>query len=158
MWFAGLVILLVAELWVFVKVAEAIGFWWALFAAIGISVLGLWLVKWQGLGVFRRLRLQVEQGNRPTKELADGAMILVAGLLLLFPGFITGVMGLLLLLPPVRAVMRPGLVRRFSGRGRVITATYVTMPPDAGGPARGRGPIDATASDEPEPPAGELGP
>jgi UPF0716 protein FxsA len=138
----------ILELWVFVQVANAIGFWWALLALATLSIGGAWLTKLAGVGVLGRLRQRVAAGESPDRELADGVLLLVAGLLLLVPGFVTGVIGLLLLLPPVRALVRP-LVgrRRGSTRVRVITATYRT----------GDGPIDVQSTEQ-TPPRGELGP
>jgi UPF0716 protein FxsA len=124
------------ELWVFVQAADAWGFWWALFAVVAISVGGLWLVKVAGLSAMRRGAEAVDQGRPPTRALLDGGLLLVAGTLLLFPGFVTGCLGLLLLLPPVRALVRPALVAwwargRRSGRIQVIDATYTGPSPDA---------------------------
>lgn len=141
LWLVVLVGVPVLELWVFVQVANAIGFGWALLAAVGVSVGGAWLVKHQGLAVGRRLQDRLARGEAPDKEVADGAILLVAGLLLLFPGFVTGAAGLLLLLPPVRALLRP----RLRARRRVIVATY----------GAGRV-VDTTATDAAAPPRAEL--
>lgn len=143
--FVAVIALLVAELFVFVQAADALGFLPALALAVAVSLGGLWVVKRQGLGVVRRMA--ADSGERPASaEVADGAMILTAGLLLLFPGFITGACGLALLLPPVRALLRPVLTRRWKGSVRVVHATY-------------RGPIvDATATDAADPDRKELGP
>lgn len=110
--------MLVVELYVFVQVSVAVGFLPALALAVVVSLLGLWLVKVQGLGVLRRL--SAERDTPPTRELADGAMVLGAAFLLLFPGFVTGFAGLLLLLPPVRALLRPLVVRRWNGAVQVV--------------------------------------
>jgi UPF0716 protein FxsA len=128
----------VLELWVFVQVADAIGFWWALLALIALSVIGAWVVKIQGLHTLRRIRQRTESGQAPTREVADAAMLVVAGLLLLFPGFVTGALGVLLLLPPVRAMLRPFLVGR--SQVQVITATTT-------GPLRDDGVVDTTATE-----------
>jgi UPF0716 protein FxsA len=141
----GLILLIaipVVELWVFVQAADAWGFWWALFAVIAISVVGLWLVKVAGFSAMRRGTEAVQAGRPPTKELLDGAILLLAGTLLLFPGFVTGILGLLLLLPPVRALVRPLLLGwwargRRAGRVQVINATYRGPEPDPAAPAQG---------------------
>jgi UPF0716 protein FxsA len=153
-WFLAFVALCVAELFVFVQVANWIGFGWALLAAVGISFLGLVVVKRQGLGVFRRLTDASRDGAAVGDALADAGMLLTAGLLLLFPGFITGVLGLVLLVPPVRSLLRPVLVRGAKKRGRVITATYVG-PIDGAAPG-GSPVIDTTATERPTRPTGEL--
>ncbi|HEY1116301.1 MAG TPA: FxsA family protein, partial [Acidimicrobiales bacterium] len=94
----------IVELYVFVQVAGAIGFGSALLTAVGATVVGVWLVKQQGLGVLRRANDKVTRGEAPTDEVVNGTLLLLAGLLLLVPGFITGAVGLALLLPPVRAL------------------------------------------------------
>jgi UPF0716 protein FxsA len=86
-----------------------------------LSVAGAWLVKREGLGVWTRFRSQVERGALPTNELLDGILILLAGALMLTPGFVTDVVGILLLIPPARAVVRALLARRF--RTRLEAAT-----------------------------------
>jgi UPF0716 protein FxsA len=125
---ALLVALLIAvpiiELYVFVQVAGWIGFWSALGLLILVSLGGLWLVKLAGLSALRRAQVQVANRQVPAASVADGLALLLAGLLLLFPGFVTAVAGLLLLLPPVRAGVRSLLTRRWSGRVRVLSATH----------------------------------
>ena len=132
----------IVELWVFVQAADAWGFWWALFAVVAISVVGLWLVKRAGFSAMRRGLDAVQEGRPPTKELLDGALLLFAGTLLLLPGFVTGVLGLLLLLPPARAAVRPLMLHwwtrgRRTGRIQVINASYRGPEPDPDAPPRG---------------------
>jgi UPF0716 family protein affecting phage T7 exclusion len=92
---------------------------------LGISIAGAWLAKREGLAAWRRFQLAVAESRVPTVEVADGAMVLLAGALLLTPGFLTDVVGLLLLLPPTRAALRR-LVPRLAARrlrrrgGRVV--------------------------------------
>src|SRR5207237_3369238 len=85
-----------------------------------ISMAGAWLVKREGIGVLRRIREQSRAGVVPGKELVDGGLILLAGALMLTPGFITDAVGLLLLLPPVRAGLR-AVVRRRMARASTVT-------------------------------------
>jgi UPF0716 protein FxsA len=103
----------VAELYVIVQVAGGIGVLPTLALLVGISVAGAWLVKWQGLVTLARFQRRVAAGQLPTAELVDGILVILAGALMLTPGFLTDVTGLLLLLPPVRALVRAGLLRRF---------------------------------------------
>lgn len=126
----------VLELWVFVQVAGAVGFWWALLLALTIFLGGVWMVKRQGIATGRHLRARLARGEQPGKELADSGLLLVAGLLLLFPGFVTGVLGLLLLLPPVRALLRPLM-------GRHATVVTVTCGPGSSAPSV----VEATATE-----------
>ena len=122
----------IAELFVFVQVSNAVGFWNSLGLTIVIAMLGAWLVKREGLKVWRRFAEQIQQGQVPSREIADGVCLLVAGALMLTPGFLTDAVGLLLLAPPTRAIARRWLMKRQGlggvGRSRVITATYGTRP------------------------------
>jgi UPF0716 protein FxsA len=111
-------VLPIAELAVILQVGQLIGPWYTILLLLVISGAGAWLVKREGLGVIRRFRRQLEAGAIPGKELADGVLILFAGALLLTPGFLTDCVGLLLLLPPVRAVIRASVLRRFAIRAR----------------------------------------
>jgi UPF0716 protein FxsA len=108
----------IAELAVILQVGQLIGPWYTILLLLAVSAAGAWLVKREGLGVVRRFRRQLDAGALPGKELADGVLILFAGALLLTPGFLTDCVGLLLLLPPVRAVIRASVLRRFAGRVR----------------------------------------
>ena len=104
------------------ELASGIGTLETIGLLILVSVLGAWLVRAQGLGVLRRVQSQLAQGRTPGKELVDGLLILVAGALLLTPGFMTDALGLVLLLPPTRAIVRTVLVQRF--RNRVVVAGH----------------------------------
>jgi UPF0716 protein FxsA len=142
----------VAEIYVIVQASHWIGVGWALVALVGISIVGASVVKRQGLRVWRRFTEQVSSGVMPTKEMADGVVLLVAGALLMTPGFITDAVGALLLLPPVRFGLRALLFRRFRRRGSTVTfagtATYSGPLHDPG--RRGAGPtgiIDVPSSE-----------
>lgn len=153
-----LLLLPILELFVFVQVAGSFGFLNALFGAIAATVVGIWLVKQQGLGVLRRANEKVARGDAPTDELVNGTLLLVAGILLLAPGFVTGAVGLLLLLPPVRALLRGSLRRRFASGPIVIshaTRFSGSFGPGAGFPGGGFPPsrrgdvLDADPWEEP---------
>jgi UPF0716 protein FxsA len=100
-----------AELYVILQVGHAIGIGPTIVLLIGMSILGAALVKREGLGVMRRAQARIEQGAAPGRELVDGVIILFAGALLLTPGFLSDVVGVLLLLPPVRAGLRASVIR-----------------------------------------------
>lgn len=124
-----LVLLIVAplvELYVIIQVAQVIGGWETLALLIVVSAVGAWLLKQQGLSVIRRVAAAVDEGRVPDKELVDGLLILVAGALMLAPGFVGDVIAYLLLLPPTRALFRAPLVKRFArgggGVGRFASA------------------------------------
>ena len=106
----------IAELYVIIQLGHAIGVLNTLGLLVLISFAGAWLMKREGLSTLRRAQRQVDAGVVPGRELVDGALILLAGALLLAPGFITDAVGLLLLLPPVRAVVRAGVRRRLERR------------------------------------------
>jgi UPF0716 protein FxsA len=114
----------IAELAVIVRVAGAVGVAPTLLVLIAVSVLGAWLVKREGIGIWRRIQRQIGAGQVPGKELVDAFLVLFAGVLLLTPGFLTDALGILLLLPPVRAVVRVTLLRRFTRRAVVRVESY----------------------------------
>jgi UPF0716 protein FxsA len=102
----------VVEISVIIQVGQWIGFLNTVGLLLLVSLVGAWLVKRQGLGVMARIREQRSAGRIPAVEAFDGALILVAGVLLVIPGFVTDALGLLLLIPPVRAVARRFVSRR----------------------------------------------
>ena len=147
----GLVVLLliigvpIAELYVFVQMSHAVGFFASLAVLAAVSVVGGWIVRRQGLRVWRRSNEQVRQGSVPSNEIVDGALLLLAGALLLTPGFITDALGILLLLPPVRLAVR-AFVNRRARRRRIATATY-SGPLPRSGPFSPHGVIDVGSDD-----------
>src|ERR687886_894957 len=117
----------IAELYVIIQVGEAIGVWWTIALLLADSVLGSMLMRSQGRAAWRRFQAALAAGRPPAREVLDGALVIFGGAFLITPGFLTDVIGLLLLLPPTRAALRGLLVRRF--RSRLV----VSM---AGAPAR----------------------
>jgi UPF0716 protein FxsA len=104
------------ELAVFVQVAQWFGLLETLLLMILISVLGVLVVRHQGLGAYRRVRDQVRAGNLPAAELVNGLLIVIAGVLLILPGFISDIVAILLLLPPTRAFVRYLLQKHYAVR------------------------------------------
>ena len=104
------------ELFVIIEVAGGVGTGQTILLLIGVSVVGAWMVRRSGLGVLNQIRTRLSRGELPAAELVDGLLILVAGALMLTPGFITDAVGLLLLFPPTRVLVRLLLMRRFSRR------------------------------------------
>lgn len=128
---AGVLLLLflvvpIVELYVIIQVGSTLGAGPTIALLILVSVLGAWLVKREGLGVWTRFRTRVERGALPTDELLDGLLILFAGALMLTPGFLTDLLGVLLLVPVSRAVARGVLARRF--RSRIERAAAFSTP------------------------------
>jgi len=145
----------IAELYVIIKVGEAIGVLPTLALLFADAILGSLLLRHQGRGAWRRFNEALAQRRFPGREVADGLLIVIGGTLLLAPGFITDVVGLLLLIPPSRAVAR-ALLRRFT----LARFTVVGMPGSGpfggpGGPQPGRREYDYDASAEEVPPEGE---
>jgi UPF0716 protein FxsA len=112
--FIALLAIPLAELYVIVQVSVEIGILNTIALLILVSVLGAWLLKREGLATWRRLNEQLQTGKIPTKEVTDGAMIMFGGALLLTPGFLTDIVGLLFLLPPTRAALK-GVFRKMAG-------------------------------------------
>lgn len=109
-----------AELYVIIQVGHVLGALNTIALLLLVSMAGAWLVKREGIGVWRRFQRQVETGHVPGREIADGVMILAAGALLLTPGFLTDLAGVALLLPPVRAAVRTLVMRRAARRAGVL--------------------------------------
>jgi UPF0716 protein FxsA len=105
------IIVPIAELYVIFKVGELIGILPTIAILIADALLGSMLLRRQGRAAWRRFNAAINEGRFPGREAADGVMIAVGGTLLLTPGFITDVFGLLFLIPPTRALIRRGLFR-----------------------------------------------
>ncbi|HEV3004280.1 MAG TPA: FxsA family protein [Pirellulales bacterium] len=86
---------------------------------VGTGVIGAGLVRWQGWRTWRRIQDDLAHGNLPADALQDGLLILVAGVLLITPGVLTDAVGVLLLLPPVRRLVKSRLRRWFKARFEV---------------------------------------
>jgi UPF0716 protein FxsA len=106
----------IAELYVIIQVGQLIGIWPTLALLLADALLGSMLLKHQGRGAWRRFNEALAQRRFPGKEVADGVLIVIGGTLLLTPGFLTDIFGLLLLIPPTRAVARRVLRRLTIGR------------------------------------------
>lgn len=106
----------VVELVVIIQVGAAIGVLNTFGLLLLSGVLGGWLMKREGLGVVRRIQVATSAGRVPGAELVDALLILLGGALMLTPGFVSDIAGMALLLPPVRAVVRGVLRRRFTAR------------------------------------------
>jgi len=117
------------EIALFIKVGELIGLWPTLELTLVASLAGVLLMRWQGLATLQRAREAALANRPPLDELLDGLAILLAGALLIVPGFLTDALGLLLFLPPVRHLLRRRIWRAFERRERrshavVIDADY----------------------------------
>src|SRR5688572_18097222 len=102
----------IAELAILIQVGQAIGVWWTVALLIADSVLGSMLMRSQGRAAWRRFNGALSGGRAPAREVADGVLIILGGALLLTPGFISDIFGVLFLLPPTRAVIRRVFLRQ----------------------------------------------
>lgn len=132
----GLLVLLflvvpIAELYVIVQVSHGIGVPETILLLIAISVVGAWLTKAAGISVLNRLQRTVRAGKVPSAELLDGALVLLAGALLITPGFLSDVLAVVLLLPPSRAIPRSILLRKIRAGGGLVNVVMGGQP--AGG-------------------------
>lgn len=152
----------ICEVALVVRIGGAIGGWQTLGLLIVWSVLGAWLVCREWAGAWRGLREVMRTGVMPADELADAALVLIGGLLILLPGFITDVVGLVLILPLTRPIGRRLLqvlvARRLLSaaggatviRGERVPPTYTAHPYDAAqGTSPGNGPDMPMAPGEP---------
>lgn len=115
----------VIEIGVFIQVGGLIGLWPTLAIVILTAVAGTALLRQQGLSVMGRAQESLNRGEMPLREVFDGACLLLAGALLLTPGFVTDATGLMLFLPPVRDALRRTIVPALVKRGTIqYSATY----------------------------------
>jgi UPF0716 protein FxsA len=123
--FVMFILVPLAELIIIFKTAGVFGWLDTIAVLVLISVAGAWLVRRAGLKALIRTQRELAQGKLPTNPIIDGLIVLVAGALMLTPGFLTDAVGLLLLLPPVRIGVRSLLVRRYRHR-LADTSAYQT--------------------------------
>jgi UPF0716 protein FxsA len=110
---AALIVWGILEIYVIVQVGQAIGILWTIGLLLVMGLVGVWLGKREGFNLFRRFRQTVAERRVPTTELVDGVLILTGATLMIVPGFISDVVGILLLLPPTRAIPRKWIKGRF---------------------------------------------
>ena len=100
------VVVPLVEIYVIIQIGQVIGPWWTILLLIADSLLGSWLVKREGARTWRALRSALEERRMPARELADGVLVLVGGLLMLTPGFVLDIVGILCILPVTRPLGR----------------------------------------------------
>ncbi|WP_435747563.1 FxsA family protein [Nocardioides sp. SYSU DS0663] len=115
------------EIFVLVQVGQVIGAWWTIFLLVLDSAIGAWLVRREGARAWRALRSTLAAGRLPAGEIADGALVLIGGTLMLTPGFATDALGILLVLPFTRPLFRRTLTSAVARR-------LVVVPPGGQGP------------------------
>jgi UPF0716 protein FxsA len=114
--FVAFIVVPLIEIYVLIQVGQVIGPWWTILLLILDSLFGTWLIRREGGRAWLALRVALESGRMPARELADGALILVGGTLMLTPGFVTDAFGILLILPFTRPVARRLLTQLVSRR------------------------------------------
>jgi UPF0716 protein FxsA len=124
----------ILEIYVIIQVGQVIGAWWTIVLLIADSIFGSWLVRREGRRAWRALTTALQSGRMPATELADGALILVGGTLMLAPGFVTDAVGIVLILPFTRPLARRLLTR-------VVSRRLLRPGPDAPRPGPGQGPV-----------------
>jgi len=97
-----LLVVPLAEIAAFVVIGGQIGVWATLGMVLLTAIIGSFLLRWQGVGLFNRINTEMRANRVPGRELVHGVMILVAGVLLLTPGFVTDSIGFLLFVPAIR--------------------------------------------------------
>lgn len=106
------------EIAVFIEVGGYIGLWWTLAVVVGTALAGTHMLRRQGLATLRRAQENMAQGRMPLREVFDGLCLLIAGALLLTPGFVTDLAGALLLMPPVRLLLGQLVARHIIATGQ----------------------------------------
>ena len=139
----------IAEIYVIIQVGQAIGALWTILLLIADSIIGARLLSWQGRRAWARFQEAIASGRVPHREVLDGALIIVGGAFLLTPGFITDVVGFVLLAPPSRALVRRALTRAIARR-RLRFLRVVSW-----GPAGPRRPAPPRPTAYPAPPPEE---
>lgn len=133
-----------AEIAAFALVAVAVGFWPALLAVLILSAAGALLLRRLGVAALRRGQLQLEQGQFTADEIVQGLWMAAAGVLLVLPGFVSGLAGLALFVPPLRRTLGRWLVGRY--RVHAVGDVFARRPRD---PIQTNPPIDRERTSEP---------
>lgn len=155
LWLVLLIAWPIIEIYVAVRIAEAIGVLLMLALLVVSWPIGSWAMRAQGRIVLRRLSAAVAAGRQPTREVLDGALVLLGGVLLIVPGFVTDAFGLLLLVPPTRSLARRAIARNLGSRPLVRAVRFGAgrQPYDVDSVA-----YDVDVDDAPAPPDGRDAP
>lgn len=114
------------EIFLLIKVGEVIGGWWTVSLVILTAIIGVQLLKYQGISTLRRAQEKIQSGNMPAQEMLEGIGLIVAGAFLLTPGFFTDSVGFCLLIPPIRGFLVRKVVASVAVSGR-----FVQQPPQS---------------------------
>ncbi|MBO68214.1 MAG: exlusion protein FxsA [Acidiferrobacteraceae bacterium] len=125
------VVVTFAEIYLLIKMGATVGVTWTILLVLLTAVVGAWLVRLQGIAAWRRFQTSIARHHLPAEPLVEGLCLLLAGALLLIPGFVTDIIGFTCLVPPIRRMM----LRYLTGR------LWSGKRPDSSHPAE---PLDAT--------------
>jgi UPF0716 protein FxsA len=128
----------IAELAIFIALGDKIGLWRTLAIIVITGILGAALTKSQGTRALQRFRQASAEGRLPHQEVTDGLLILIAGAVLLTPGFLTDTVGFLLLVPPVRALVRGRLAAYLKSKIKIVTPNMPGEPAPPPPPGKGK--------------------
>jgi UPF0716 protein FxsA len=134
----------IVELYVIIQIGSLIGVLPTIALLLADALLGSLLLRQQGRGAWRRFNAALAERRFPGREVADGLLIAIGGTLLLTPGFVTDIVGLILLIPPTRAIVRR-LLRGFVSRRFLIVGAPGPKGPTA--PSSRQYDYDATAEE-----------
>ena len=141
----ALIVVPIVELYVIIQVGQGLGVVPTIVLLVVMSLAGGYLLRREGTKTWQALRQAIQAGRVPAREVADGALVILGGALLLTPGFLTDLVGLLCILPPTRALLRrmlTGVVARRLGVGPLVTGLArdrfgrVRGPGTSGGPGQ----------------------
>jgi UPF0716 protein FxsA len=135
--FLPAILFVLLEIYVLIRVGEAIGAVWAIFLIVFTSVLGVLLMRFQGFYTLQQAQRAVQKGEMPAVQMLEGVVLFFGGILLLLPGFVTDFLGLLTLFGPLRRALIKRFIRSFmppgpppgsgdtdSGHGTTIEGEY----------------------------------
>lgn len=120
----------IAELALLIEIGTRLGLPATLVLIVSTGALGAYLARRQGLGVLAKIRSEIGEGRLPAGQLVDGALIIIAGAVLMTPGVLTDALGFLCLFPPARRRLKSYLSRRFE---RAVKSGNIKMSADFGG-------------------------
>ena len=128
--FVAFLVVPIVEIYVLIQVGQVIGPWWTVLLLVADSLFGSWLLKREGVRAWRALQAALTEGRMPTQELADAALIVAGGTLMISPGFVTDAFGLFAILPFTRPFARRLLAAFVARRLVVIRDARRPGPPD----------------------------
>jgi|SRR5215211_2635177 len=146
------IVLPIAELYLIYKVGDSIGILPTLALLAADSVIGSLLLRAQGRAVWRRFQATMQAGRMPHREVQDGVLVIFGGALLITPGFLTDILGLLLLVPPSRAVVRRFVMKALTRRAVSRAAGADGRTGSDGRADRGVWDVEGTATEVEAPP------